>query len=118
MKPTRAAFIARMLPRLISLESPTSSSPRSPASSFSPGHRTDDLGDLPRATVVAAMPHRHAAVTADRQTRLHLLQIRPAVLGLAPPGRREPRLGIVVDAIQRDRGHVPVQPRHIDPETG
>jgi hypothetical protein len=32
---------------------------------------------------------------------------------MAESGRDEPLLGVLVGAVQRDRGHVPVQPRHL-----
>src|SRR6266567_581462 len=80
------------------------------------GHRADHLRDLSRAAVIGAMPHRHATVTADPKAGLDLLEIGSAILWLAPLGRGNPSLHLVVDAIQRNRGHVPVQPGHINPE--
>jgi hypothetical protein len=79
-------------------------------------HRPGDLGDLPGAAAIGTMPHRHAAVAADGQASLDLLEVGAAVLGMAEPGRDEPFLGLVVGAVQRDRGHVPVQPGHLQAE--
>jgi hypothetical protein len=64
------------------------------------------------------MPHRDAAVAADPKAGLDLLEIGAAVLGMAEPGRDEPLLGFLVGAIQRDRGHVPVQPGDLEAEAG
>jgi hypothetical protein len=56
-------------------------------------HRPGDLGDLPGAAVIGVMPHRHAAVAADRKADLDLLQVGAAVLGMAEPGGDEPSSG-------------------------
>ncbi len=58
--------------------------------------------------------HRDPAVPADRQPGLDLPQIRPAILGMPPPRRRVLLISLRVRAIQRDRGQIPVQPRHIN----
>jgi hypothetical protein len=79
-------------------------------------HRPDHLSDLPGATVKGSMPHRHATIAADRDPGLDLLEIGPAVLGLAPLGRGKASLDLLVDPVQRHRGHIPVQPGHINPE--
>jgi hypothetical protein len=47
---------------------------------------------------------------------LHLLQIRAAVFGVAELRRGKPFLAVLVLAVHRDRGHVPMHPGHIDPE--
>jgi hypothetical protein len=57
------------------------------------GHRLDHLGDLAGTAVIGAMPHRHPAVAADRQAGLDLLEVRAAVLGLAPARLRKPASG-------------------------
>jgi hypothetical protein len=80
------------------------------------GHRPHDLGDLPGAAVIGPVEHRHGTITCDRQARLDLLQIGPAVLGVAVVGHDEPLLGLGIGPIQRDRRKVPVQPGHIQPE--
>lgn len=64
------------------------------------------------------MPHRHPAVAADRQAGLDLLEIRSTILGLAPARLGEARLHRLVGTVQRDRGHVPVQPSHLHAEGG
>jgi hypothetical protein len=58
------------------------------------------------------------AIAGDRQAGLHLLEVGPAVLGMPEPGRDEPLLDLLVGAIQRDRGHVPVQPGDVQAEGG
>jgi hypothetical protein len=115
MKATLAVFIARMLPREISWSRPPAA-PCAASQLLECGHRANDLGDLAGAAVKGAMPHRHPTIAADRQTGLDLLEIWAAVLGLAPARRRKARLGIVVGAIQRDQGQVPLQPGHVNAE--
>ena len=68
--------------------------------------------------MVGAVEDRDPAVPADRQPGLDLLQIGPAVLRMPPPRRRILLIRLRVRAIQRDRGQIPVQPRHIDAELG
>ena len=64
------------------------------------------------------MPHRHATLAGDRQPGLDLLEVGPAILGMPEPRGDEPLLGLLVGAVQRDRGHVPVQPGDLQPEGG
>ena len=82
------------------------------------GHRPDDLGHLRGPAVIGVVEHRDPAVPADRQPGLDLLQIRPAVLRMPPPRRRVLLIRLRVGAVQRDRGQIPVQPRHIHAELG
>jgi len=79
-------------------------------------HHGYDLADLPGTAVEGPVKHRDAAVPADRDPRLHLLQVGAAVLGMTEPRRGEPFLVLRVLPVHRDRGHVPVQSADIDPE--
>ena len=79
-------------------------------------HRPDDLGYLRRPAVIGVVEHRDPAVPGHRQPGLDLLQIRAPVLGVAPARRRIASGGARIGAVQRDRGHIPVQPGHIHPE--
>jgi hypothetical protein len=60
----------------------------------------------------------HAAVAGYGQAGLDLFEVGSAVLGMAVPRLDETGLDVVVGAVQRDRGHVPVQAGHVDAERG
>jgi hypothetical protein len=81
-------------------------------------HRPGDLGDLAGAAVVGPVEDGHAPVAADPKAGLDLFEVGAAILGMAEPGRDEALLGLLVGAVQRDRGHVPVQPRDLEAEGG
>ena len=80
------------------------------------GHRPGDLGHLPGPAVIGVVEDRDPAVGGHGQPGLDLLQIRAAVLRMPPPRRRVLLVRFRVGAVQRDRGHVPVQPGHVHPE--
>ncbi|HEY6798607.1 MAG TPA: deoxyribodipyrimidine photo-lyase, partial [Kineosporiaceae bacterium] len=79
-------------------------------------HRAHHLADLPGPAVVGPVEDRHAAVPGHRQAGLDLLQVRATVLGMTELGDRELLVGLGVGPVQRDRGHVPVHPGHLQPE--
>ena len=79
-------------------------------------HHRNDLADLACAAVEGPVEHRDAAVPADRDPGLDLLQVRAPVLGMTELRSGKPFLAVLVLTVHRDRGHVPVQPGHIDPE--
>ncbi|UBU16377.1 hypothetical protein [Nonomuraea gerenzanensis] len=72
-------------------------------------HRADDLADLAGPAVGGAVKDRDRPIGADRRPGLDLFEIRPAVLGMAELRRGEAGLGLLVVALQRDRGEIPVQ---------
>ena len=62
------------------------------------------------------MPHRDPTITRHRDPGLDLLEIRAPVFRMTIPRGRKRRVTVRIGAVQGDRGHVPMQPGHIDPE--
>jgi hypothetical protein len=98
------------------LESPTIAERAGPGELAERFHRPGDLGDLPGATVIGPVEHRHPTVTGDGKPCLDLLEVGSPVLRVPEPGRSEARLRVCVSTEQADRGHVPVQPGRVQAE--
>jgi hypothetical protein len=62
------------------------------------------------------MPHGDPTITRHRDPGLDLLQIGAPVFRMTIRRRRIRRITVLIGTIQRNRGHIPVQTGHIDPE--
>ena len=101
----------------MSMVSPTSRNRRghtSPAATPWPHH----LGDLVGPAVEGPVEDRDAPICGHAQAGLDLLEVEPAVFGMAVGGLGEGGLVAGVVAEEGDRGHVPVDAGGVDAEAG